>query len=75
MTDSKTVFVVLDLTVKNNEDKGASFVPQNMLKLVVGCKEIYCADLEGTGESYTDNLEPTLSGHRKLLRNTQSALN
>jgi hypothetical protein len=51
--------------VKNNEDKGAYFIPQNTLKVIVAGKEIDCADLEGTGESYTDNLEPTLSGHRR----------
>ena len=61
--DPEAVFVVLDLTVRNNRDKGYGFVPQNSLKLVVGDKEIDCADLGGI--SYVDNIEPTLSAHRK----------
>jgi hypothetical protein len=63
--DREAVFVVLDLTVQNNKDKGVSFIPQNMLKVVVGGKEIDCADLENKEESFVDNLEPTLSSHRK----------
>ena len=45
--------------------KGSTFIPQNALKIVVGDNEFDAADLDGNGESYVSNIEPTLSRDRK----------
>jgi hypothetical protein len=63
--DSEAVFVILDLTVRNTKDKGTTFIPQNEMKIVAAGKEIDCADLESRGDWYLNNIEPTLSGHRR----------
>jgi hypothetical protein len=72
-TDS--VFVCLNLTVKNNSHSGKAFIPQNDLKLVLGNNEFDAADLDCSGdEPYYANIEPTLTRSRKCYFEVPKAL-
>jgi hypothetical protein len=63
--NADSIFVYLDMTVTNMSHKGSSFIPQNILKIIVGENEFDAADLDGIGESYLSNIEPTLDRERK----------
>jgi hypothetical protein len=60
-----SVFLYLKLWVTNHSHGGATFIPQNTLKIIVGENEFDAADLDGDGESYVRNIEPTLGEYRK----------
>jgi hypothetical protein len=55
------IFIVVNMSVRNDADKGEAFFPQTILKLLVNGKEIDCADLE----SNLENIEPTLTVNRR----------
>jgi hypothetical protein len=58
-----SIFVCLNLTVKNDSNHGKSFIPQNALKIVIGGKEYDAQDLDKS-VSYMNNIEPTLVRNR-----------
>jgi hypothetical protein len=76
IADEDSVFVYLDLTVQNNSNEGARFIPQNDLKIAIGDKVFDAADLEdySKGISYTGNIEPTLVRNRKCYFELPQAL-
>lgn len=63
--DTDSIFVYMRLSVVNAGHEGSSFIPQNMLKIVVGDNAFDAADLDEDGESYVSNIEPTLARIRK----------
>jgi hypothetical protein len=60
-----STFVRLAMTVTNNKNRGEAFIPQNALKIVIGTNEYDAEDLDSVGESYMDNIEPTLVRTRR----------
>src|SRR5271166_6972754 len=56
---SDSEFVYLHLTVKNSDNHGKDFIPQNDVKIVIGENEFDAADIDRHGE-YIKNVEPTL---------------
>jgi hypothetical protein len=62
--DSDSIFVYLDLTVKNTGTKGNDFIPQNRIKLIIGENTFDAEDLDERVE-YLRNIEPTLVRNRK----------
>jgi hypothetical protein len=58
-----SIFVCLNLTVKNDSNHGKTFVPQNALKIVIAGKEYDAQDLD-KNVSYMNNIEPTLVRNR-----------
>ena len=58
-----SIFVCLGLTVKNNNNHGESFIPQNNLKIIIGNNTFDAEDLD-QGAEYTENIQPTLTRRR-----------
>jgi hypothetical protein len=58
-----SIFVCLNLTVKNDSNHGKAFIPQNTLKIVIAGKEYDAQDLD-KNVSYMNNIEPTLVRNR-----------
>lgn len=71
--DSDSEFVYLKLTVKNADNHGKDFIPQNNLKVVIGENEFDSADIDPNYE-YTKNIEPTLVRNRECYFELPKAL-
>jgi hypothetical protein len=71
--DADSVFVYLDLTVKNTSPRGSAFVPQNAVKIIIG-KDAFDAEDIDPEFKFMKNIEPTLVRQRACYFEVPKAL-
>jgi hypothetical protein len=71
---SDTIFIHLGFTVRNDNDIGQAFIPQNIIKIVIGDNAFDAADEQRGTFDYEKNIEPTLVRVRKCYFEVPKAL-
>lgn len=61
---SDSVYVVLDVLVKNLGNEGRAFIPQNSVKLMVNGRQYDGMDIEDTFLGDMENIQPGIARHR-----------
>jgi YARHG domain len=69
-----SVFVYLDLTVKNNNNRGVNFIPQNCLKIIIGDDSFDAEDCGEETSNDLENIQPTLTRKRACYFELPTAL-